>query len=55
MDDLTLLRQLTDNPEFYLEDEDRNMLQSNMELIDLSKVNSITIYGSDIQKKMSNI
>ena len=55
MDDLTLLRQLTDNPEFYLEDEDRNMLQSNMELIDLSKVNSITIYGSDIQKKMAEL
>ena len=55
MDDLTLLRELTDNPEFYLEDEDRELLQSNMELIDVSKANSITLYGSDIQKNMAEL
>ncbi len=55
MDDLTLLRQLTDNPEFYLEDEDREELQSNKELLDLSKANSITLYGSDIQKNMAEL
>ena len=55
MDDLTLLRQLSDNPEFYLEDEDREALQSNKELLDLSKANSITLYGTDIQKNMAEL
>ena len=52
MDDLALLRELSDNPELYMEDDDRELLQSNMELLDVSKANSITLYGSDIQKKM---
>ncbi len=55
MDDLTLLRQLTDDPEFYLDDESKAQLQENKELIDLSQANSITIYGSDIQKKMAEL
>ena len=55
MDDLTLLRQLTDNPEFYLEEEDKAILQSNKELLDISQANSITLYGSDIQKKMAEL
>ena len=41
MDDLTLLRELTENPELYLEDEDREILESNKELIDVSKANSM--------------
>ena len=55
MDDLSLLRELTDNPEFYMEDEDRELLESNKELLDVSKANSITMYGSDIQKKMAEL
>lgn len=55
MDDLALLRELSDNPELYLEDEDRELLQSNKELLDVSKANSITLYGSDIQKKMADL
>ena len=55
MDDLALLRELSDNPELYMEDDDRELLQSNMELLDVSKANSITLYGSDIQKKMAEL
>ena len=55
MDDLTLLRELTENPELYLEDEDREILESNKELIDVSKANSITMYGTDIQKNMAEL
>ncbi len=55
MDDLALLRELSDNPELYLEDEDRELLQTNKDLIDVSKANSITMYGSDIQKKMADL
>ncbi len=55
MDDLALLRELSDDPGFYLEDEDREILTSNIELLDVSKANSITIYGSDIQKKMADL
>ncbi|SEQ52740.1 Uncharacterized conserved protein YaaN involved in tellurite resistance [Lachnospiraceae bacterium NE2001] len=55
MDDLALLRELSDNPELYLDDEDRELLQSNKELLDVSKSTSITLYGSDIQKKMAEL
>ena len=55
MDDLALLRELSDNPELYLEDEDRDVLQANRELLDISKANSITVYGSDIQKNMAEL
>ena len=55
MDDLTLLRQLTENPEFYLDEEDKESLQSNKQLLDLSQANSITLYGADIQKKMAEL
>lgn len=55
MDDLTLLRELCENPELYLEDEDRELLQSNKELLDISKANSITVYGTDIQKNMAEL
>ena len=55
MDDLTILRELCENPELYLEDEDRELLQSNKELLDISKANSITVYGTDIQKNMAEL
>ena len=55
MDDISRLRELSDNPELYLEDEDREILQSNLELLDVSMANSITVYGSDIQKKMADL
>ena len=55
MDDLALLRELSDNPELYLDDEDKEILQSNKELLDVSRANSITVYGSDIQKKMADL
>ena len=55
MDDLALLRSLSENPEFYMDDEDRELLQTNKELLDISKANSITVYGSDIQKKMAEL
>ena len=55
MDDLTLLRELSDNPEYYMEEEDRELLQANIELLDISKANSITLYGSDIQKNMAEL
>ena len=55
MDDLALLRELSDNPELYLNDEDREQLQLNKELLDVSKANSITLYGSDIQKNMAEL
>ena len=55
MDDLTLLRELSENPELYMEEEDREILQSNIALIDVSSANSITVYGSDVQKKMAEL
>ena len=55
MDDISRLRELSDNPELYLEDQDREILQSNLELLDVSMANSITVYGSDIQKKMADL
>lgn len=55
MDDLAKLRELSDNPELYLDDEDKELIHSNMELLDISKANSITVYGSDIQKNMAEL
>ena len=55
MDDLLMLRELSDNPELYMDDADRELLQSNIDLLDVSKANSITIYGSDIQKNMAEL
>ena len=55
MDDISLLRELSDNPEIYLEDEDRELFQKNIELLDISQANNITLYGSDIQKKMAEL
>ena len=55
MADLDLFRGLSVNSELYMNDEDKAMLQSNRELLDISKANSITIYGADIQKKMADL
>ena len=55
MADLDLFRGLSVNSELYMNDEDEAMLQSNRELLDISKANSITIYGADIQKKMADL
>ena len=42
MDDISRLRELSDNPELYLEDEDREILQSNLKLLDVSMANSMS-------------
>ena len=55
MDDLSLLSRLTDNPELYLGDEDREKLSENLLLLDIKNSNSITVYGADIQKKMAEL
>ena len=55
MDDLTALSNITDTPELYLADEDKEKFSANLELLDIKNANSITIYGADIQKKMAEL
>lgn len=55
MDDLTFLSNITDKPELYLADEDKEKLSANLELLDIRNANSITVYGADIQKKMAEL
>ena len=49
------LRVIADNPNLDLEPEDFKNIETSLAQLDVSNVNSITQYGVDIQKKMSEL
>jgi len=53
--DTEYLSILAENPEFYLEEEDLPQVQESKKQINVSKTNSITLFGTDIQSKMADL
>lgn len=55
MDTTGYLRVLADNPELYLDESDLPSVIETKNEIDITKTNSITLFGADIQKNMSEL
>lgn len=55
MEDNGYLQILADNPELYLEEMDYPAICEQKDAIDINNSNSITVFGTDIQKKMSDL
>lgn len=55
MDSSGYLQVLADNPELFLDEKDLPLIQDNKAMLDETMSNSITLYGTDIQKKMAEL